>query len=144
MARYPQGIPIPTCTGAARKAVQMERMESAIPEDQTPEASQEARGVALVPFAPTVPVVAPLLNGKHEYAVGDEIGESLAHWRRLLYVALGRWPFGLAGQRPFGSLAVPSHFADDLTTALRSAGYETRLSDAYTDEARMLTWWRAA
>jgi hypothetical protein len=123
--------------------------ESATPEDQTttsPEASQEARGVALAPVVAhmAMPVIVPVLRGTHEHTPGDEVGESLAHWRRLLYVALGRWPFGLAGPTPFGSLAVPAPFAASLLEALASAGYETRMSDAYSAEARMLTFWRAA
>lgn len=85
-----------------------------------------------------------VLRGKHMRASGDEIGESLAHWRRLMYVALGHWPFGLAGPHPFNSVAVPAQFADTLRATLESGGYVTRLSDAYTDEARMLTFWRAA
>jgi hypothetical protein len=91
-----------------------------------------------------MPVIVPVLRGTHARAPGDEVGESLAHWRRLLYVALGRWPFGLAGPTPFGSLAVPAPFAAPLLEALASAGYETRMSDAYSAEARMLTFWRAA
>jgi hypothetical protein len=85
-----------------------------------------------------------VLSGKHMRAPGDELGESLAHWRRLMYVALGHWPFGLAGRRDFNSVAVPAHFADALRATLESGGYATRLSDAYTDEARMLTFWRPA
>lgn len=85
-----------------------------------------------------------VLNGKHMRLPGDEIGESLAHWRRLMYVALGHWPFGLAVARPFTSVAVPAQFADTLRATLESGGYVTRLSNAYTDEARMLTFWRLA
>lgn len=74
---------------------------------------------------------------------GSDIGESYEHWRRFLSVAMGQWLFCLApGKRGFQSVAVPVGHVAALREYLARHGYETRISDAYTDEARMLTFWQ--
>lgn len=107
-------------------------------------------GPAITPvIVPVItPVITPVvmmevLRGKHAPTPGSEIGESYEHWRRMVYVAMGRWPFCLApARRGFQSVAIPARYAGLLAAYLGKQGYETRVSASYTDEARMLAFWR--
>lgn len=94
--------------------------------------------------ASVVPVISmDVLRGKHYQSPGSEIGEGYHHWRRMIYVVLGRWPFFAApGQRAFQSIPVATRYADLLAAYLMQQGYEVRVGDAYSEDTRMLKFWR--